>query len=208
MFATEPFLLFLAGALLLNLTPGPDMAFTLATGARSGARAGLAAAAGIAAGSLGWAALTALGLSALLAASQNGLTVVRVAGGVYLIFLAIQTSRSKGWSLDAKGAANMRAAFRAGALTNLLNPKVGLFYLAFLPAFTSASLATPVWAQVLALGAIFSIGGGLVLAGVALAAGAARETLARSPSAQGVLKSISASIFGVLGLHLLFSRPN
>lgn len=201
----QSFLLFLAGALLLNLTPGPDMAFTLATSAKGGVRTGVAAALGVGAGSLVWAILTAAGLAALLAASQHALTVVRIAGGVYLIYLAVQTWRTRHEWRKAKGAENISAAFRAGALTNLLNPKVGLFYLAFLPAFTNAALS-PAWLQILLLGTIFSIGGACVLMIVAFLAGSARDALARSPGVRSTMNTVSASVFGLLGLHLIFVR--
>ncbi|MEO1252135.1 MAG: LysE family transporter, partial [Pseudomonadota bacterium] len=82
------FLLFLVGALALNLTPGPDMAFTLATSVKAGARGGVAAALGIGAGSLAWASLTAFGLAAILALSQHGLTFLRLAGAAFLLYLA------------------------------------------------------------------------------------------------------------------------
>ena len=197
--------LFLAGALVLNFTPGPDMAFTLATSARAGARAGLAAAAGVGAGSLGWAILTAAGLAALLAASEHALTVIRIAGGAYLLYLAVRTFQNRRQMMQSKGGAGIAQAFRAGALTNLFNPKVGLFYLAFLPSFTDAA-AGPVWFQILALGSIFSFTGALVLALVALIAGSARSLLTQSERFRVALNMIAATVFGALGLHLLFAR--
>lgn len=199
--------LFLAGALVLNLTPGPDMAFVLATGAKSGMRPGVAAALGVGAGSLVWAVLTAAGLAALLATSQHALTVIRLAGGAYLIYLAIRAWRTRGDISSAKGAENAVAAFHAGALTNMLNPKVGLFYLAFLPAFANAA-AGPVWLQVLVLGAVFTIGGVGVLSVVAFLAGSARDALARSPSVRVTMGKISACVFGALGLHLILARSS
>ena len=200
------FLVFLAGALVLNLTPGPDMAFTLASSARGGARVGVAAAAGVGFGALGWAVLTAAGLAAIVAASVHALTVIRIAGGLFLVYLAIKTLRQTGAIGDSGGAASVVSAFRAGALTNLLNPKVGLFYLAFLPAFADG-VAGPFWAQTLLLGAVFSFTGTCVLVAVALAAGGARKAISGSATARPILKYVSASVFGGLGLHLLFSRP-
>ncbi|WP_428408253.1 LysE family translocator [Hyphococcus sp.] len=201
------FALFLSGALLLNITPGPDMAFTLASTARGGTRAGFAAALGIGAGSLGWAFATAAGLAAMLAASEHALTVIRIAGGLYLLYLAARTLMEKSAPLKAEGAAGALQSFRSGALTNLFNPKVGLFYLAFLPSFANPE-AGPVALQILLLGAIFSVTGTLVLFIVAAAAGALRGVFAASRSVQGVTKAISASVFGGLGAYLLFSeRP-
>ncbi len=161
--------LFLGGVLLLNITPGPDMAFTLATAAKSGTRAGLAAAAGVVTGSLVWAALTAVGLAALLAASEHALTAIRMIGGAYLIYLAVKTYLHRHDVPEMTGAVNFGRAFRSGALTNMLNPKVGLFFLAFLPSFVDPA-AGPVGPQIFILGAVFSFSGGLILALVAMAA--------------------------------------
>ena len=201
------FPLFLAGALILNFTPGPDMAFTLATSARAGVRAGLAAAVGVGAGSLGWAILTAAGLAALLATSEHALTIIRIGGGAYLVFLAGQTFRHRRAMPQSRGGTNVWQAFRAGALTNLFNPKVGLFYLAFLPSFTNASTG-PVWLQILVLGAIFSITGALVLALVAVIAGSARARLVQSEKFRVALNIVAATVFGALGLHLLLVRTD
>lgn len=199
------FLIFLAGALVLNITPGPDMAFTLATSARSGARAGVAAALGVGVGSLGWAVVTALGLAALLASSDHALTIIRVAGGAYLLYLAVNTYRSRREWTSSSGAGNSLQAFRSGALTNLLNPKVGLFYLAFLPTFTDAVLA-PIWMQTLFLGGLFSLTGALILVLVAFGAGALRARIARSPAIGSRLNTAAASVFAGLGFYLLFSQ--
>ncbi len=201
----ETFFVFLAGAFLLNITPGPDMAFTLASSVKGGARSGAAAAVGIGCGSLIWAGVTAAGLAALLSASHHVLTVIRIAGGCYLIFLAVQTFRHRRESIDATGADDTVAAFRAGFVTNLLNPKVGLFYIAFLPAFTNAA-AGPIWSQVLVLGAVFSVSGALVLIGVAFAAGRLRDRVASSGRLRARIRTVSALVFGGLGLHLIFAR--
>ena len=203
----ETFLIFLAGALLLNITPGPDMAFTLASAVKGGMRAGAAAAIGVGVGSLAWAIATAVGLAALLAASQHALTLIRIAGGCYLIYLAVETYRHRRAPIEAVGAGGAIAAFRAGVVTNLLNPKVGLFYIAFLPAFTDSAVGA-LWMQVLFLGAVFSIGGALVLVLVAALAGAMRERLIASASWRARVRTLSALVFGGLGLHLVFARSS
>jgi threonine/homoserine/homoserine lactone efflux protein len=199
------FALFLGGALLLNITPGPDMAFTLASTARGGTRAGLAAALGVGAGSLGWAAATAAGLAAFLAASEHALTVIRLAGGAYLLYLAVRVLTEKDAPPITDGRSGVVASFRAGMLTNLFNPKVGLFYLAFLPGFARAE-AGDVALQILFLGAIFSFTGTCVLMIVASAAGAVRGRLVQSGRVRGMLKAFTASVFGGLGFYLLLSH--
>ncbi len=201
----ETYLVFLAGAVLLNITPGPDMAFTLASSIKGGARSGIAAAIGIGCGSLVWAGATAVGLAALLSASHHALTIIRIAGGCYLVYLAVQTYRHRRETIEATGAGDAVAAFRAGLITNLLNPKVGLFYIAFLPAFTSEA-AGPLWAQVLFLGAVFSVSGVIVLIAVAGAAGRLRDRVASSAALRARIRTASALVFGGLGLHLIFAR--
>ena len=205
MFEPSNFWFFIAGALLLNITPGPDMAFTMATSARGGVRPGVAAAIGVGAGSLGWSVLTAAGLAALLAASDHAMTIIRVAGGCYLLFLAVRTLTSPDGLPEARGAISALHAFRSGALTNLFNPKVGIFFLAFLPGFTSAD-AGPIWLQTFLLGAIFSVTGAMVLIGVAFLAGALRNRLAESHRFRTGLNVVAATVFGGLGLRLLLAR--
>ncbi len=199
------FAVFLTGALLLNLTPGPDMAFTIASTARGGTRSGVAAALGVGAGSLVWAAVTAAGLAALLAASENALTIIRIAGGFYLLHLAVRTLLSKETEQETSAPSGLVKAFRAGVMTNLFNPKVGLFFLAFLPGFVDAQ-AGAVAVQILFLGALFSFTGTCVLVLVALAAGFARRQFVGSSRFQTGMKVASASMFGGLGAYLLFSH--
>lgn len=183
------------------------MAFTLASAMRGGARAGAAAAIGIGAGSLVWAGLTAAGLAALIASSQQALTLIRIAGGAYLIFLAVQTYRHRHEAFESAATAGAASAFRTGLITNLLNPKVGVFFLAFVPIFLDPA-AGPVWVQALLLGAVFSASGAAVLVGVALAAGGLRARLGASPAWIKRLRMASAAMFGGLGLGLLLSRSH
>ncbi|WP_291843676.1 LysE family translocator [Maricaulis sp.] len=194
--------IFLAGAVALALTPGPDMAFTLATAASRGPKAGLAATAGIITGGAIWTLLAAAGLAALLATVDHALLVVRYAGAAYLLYLAWKTFRHLDAPMEARSAASVARAFRRGLMTNLLNPKVGLFFLAFLPQFTNAELS-PVWLQMLVLGGIFFAIGSLVLTVVALTAGRARIMLGRSATARRLLNGLSATAFGGLGLRLI-----
>ena len=198
------FPLFLAAGLALALSPGPDMAFTLATSASRGPRAGLGAVAGIITGGLIWTLAAAAGLAALIATSEHALAVVRYGGGVYLVWLAIRTLRALDAPMQAQSARDALHGFRQGLMTNLLNPKIGLFFLALLPQFTNPEIG-PVWLQMLTLGLIFFAMGTIVLTIVALAAGAARDRLARSAASRRVLNGLAATAFGGLGLRLLFS---
>ena len=198
------FPLFLAAGLALALSPGPDMAFTLATAASRGPRAGLGAVAGIITGGLIWTLAAAAGLAALVATSEHALTIVRYAGGAYLVWLSIRTFRALDAPMKAEGARDAWHGFRQGLMTNLLNPKIGLFFLALLPQFTNPEIG-PVWLQMLELGLIFFAMGTIILTIIALAAGAARDRLARSATSRRVLNGLAATAFGGLGLRLLFS---
>ncbi len=202
----QSFSAFLAGALLLNITPGPDVAFTTATTARSGRAAGFAAAFGIGAGSLIWALLTAGGIAAAISASEYSYPVIRLVGGFYLLYLAVQVVvRQESDALSASAEKDTGAAFRQALMTNLLNPKVGLFFLAFLPIFTDET-AGSLWRQVLALGAVFSISSIAVLGFYVIGVGLIRKRFEGVRYFRIVLKALSALMFGGLGLYFLLTR--
>src|SRR5699024_5249832 len=139
MFGIHDFLLFLAAALLLNITPGADMLYTLSSSAAAGTRAGILAALGIFTGTLFHIAFAVAGLAALLAASATAFTVVKYVGAAYLVYLGakmlLERSDKTGAVPDSPGQRSLLRTYRQGTLINLLNPKVALFFLAFLPQF-------------------------------------------------------------------------
>lgn len=150
--------------------------------------------------------LTALGLAALVASSDQAFTLIRLGGGLYLIGLAIVTFRKLDAAPDADGAPRPRAALLRGVMTNLLNPKIVVFYLAFLPGFTTPD-AGPLWVQILGLAGVFTLMGTSVLIIVALLAGMAGQRLSQTPAFRKGLNVVAGTAFGVLGLRLLLSRP-
>ena len=131
--------LFVAAGILLNLTPGQDTLFIIGRSLTGGVRAGIAAAFGIAIGSLGHTLAAALGLSVLLASSAAAFTLVKLLGAAYLIYLGVRLLCARparhASAAPAAAGADPRSALLQGILTNLLNPKVALFFLAFLPQF-------------------------------------------------------------------------
>jgi threonine/homoserine/homoserine lactone efflux protein len=154
---------FFGAALLLNLAPGPDLAFILSHTARSGPRCGLAAMFGIWTGVLGHITFAAAGLSALIAASASAFAAVKWIGVAYLFWLGVRALRSRG-GFSADGPAretDLRRVFAQGVLVNLLNPKVAIFFLAFLPQFVVIG-AGPVWLQVLVHGVLVIAIAGLI----------------------------------------------
>src|SRR5215210_1917104 len=164
-------LVFMAAALALNVTPGPDMLYVIARSTGEGRRAGIASALGIGAGTFVHIAALALGLSALLAAVPLAYDIIRWAGAAYLIWLgvrAIRYARVRGTSMVPEPASIGRI-FRQGVITNVLNPKVALFFLAFLPQFVDPARGSPAL-QILVLGLLFDLSGTIVNLIVAVAA--------------------------------------
>jgi threonine/homoserine/homoserine lactone efflux protein len=203
MLAVDPMVLlaFIPAGLALNLTPGADMMFCLGQGLKGGPRAAMAANFGIATGGMVHVTLAALGLGALVAAHPAAFEAIRWFGVAYLLWLAISALRSP---LPVAGAeVAPRAAVRVfgqALLVNLLNPKVILFILAFLPQFVDP--ARPILPQFLTLGVVFAIGGLIVNGMVGLFAGSIGQRLARSAGFARWLGRISAGIFGALALRL------
>jgi threonine/homoserine/homoserine lactone efflux protein len=206
-------LLFAAAVFVLNATPGVDLLLTVTRTLQGGVRAGVAAALGISAGCAVHALAAAFGLAALLAVSAEAFAAVKWAGAAYLLWLAFGMWRSA-WRGPAAGAppaeAGARAVhdfwadFRVGLLTNVLNPKVALFFLAFIPQFIAPGTANKTLAFLL-LGAWFIVQSlPFLLAVIALAARARR--LPASPRAARWLNALGGTLFGFLALRLAVSR--
>jgi threonine/homoserine/homoserine lactone efflux protein len=147
---------YLAAITLLMVTPGPDMMFVLANAARYGTRAGVVAALGVAAGEAVHVAAVVGGLAALVSASPVLFTAIRWAGGAYLVFLGVRALRAAGrpGSTELTPGLSTGNAFLRGLVTNLLNPKMILFSVAFLPQFVDPAAGSPT-AQLVLLGAVF-----------------------------------------------------
>lgn len=189
---------FIGASFLLYLTPGADMMFTIASGVAGGPRAGFAAACGIALGVLAHVTAAAAGLAVLVAASSITLDIIRYAGAAYLMFLAWQSWNDKGHLDKATGNANIWRAFRRGFLTNILNPKVALFILAFLPQFIDPAIG-PAWHQIVILGAILGLGGIITDGTYGVLAGFMAEKVRKSAR---TMNKISAVIFASLALRI------
>lgn len=205
--------LFVAAGILLNLTPGQDTLFIIGRALSGGTRAGVAAALGIAVGSVGHTLAAALGLSLLLATSALAFTVVKLLGAAYLIYLGTRLllsrpvrERTPTPAATTPGAAvAARSAFFQGMLTNLLNPKVALFFLAFLPQFIDTANQVRTLAF-LALGATFVTTGLLWCLVLATTAGALQAFFLRNPEARRLLDRAVGALFIGLGARLAWAR--
>lgn len=192
--------------LVLALTPGPDT-FLVLRYSMGRARDGIAAAAGTAIGSLVWAALVGIGLAALLEQSAEVFRIVKIAGGLYLIYLGVAaflaSRKSSHAAADPTAATAAQVARRrstpsllAGLLSTMLNPKVGLFFIAVVPQFVSAHAG---FGETMLLGAIDGLIGMLYLVAVALLASRMIAWL-RRPRVTRALERISAGVLSVLGI--------
>jgi threonine/homoserine/homoserine lactone efflux protein len=156
--------LFLAAGLLLNVTPGPDMALIIARSTQQGTHVGVAAALGVGVGAFVHITGAAIGLSAILVTSAFAFTILKWAGALYLIFLGLQMLRAsfgvttERLSVKALPSVTIRQAFIQGILTNVLNPKVAAFFLAFLPQFVDPDAPSKILAFV-TLGLLFDVVG-------------------------------------------------
>lgn len=195
---------FLTAAVLLNLSPGPDFAFILAQTARGGRRTGFAAMFGIWTGALGHVAMAAVGLSTILAASATAFSIIKWAGAAYLIWLGVTAFRSSGGapaSPAARRAPALLAVYRQGVLVSLLNPKVGMFFLAFLPQFVVAG-AGPNWAQLALHGILIVFIAALIEPVLVLTGDKAIAALKSNPRTGRWMERALGVIFLSLGVRL------
>ncbi len=208
MFGIHDFGLFLAAGVLLNLTPGPDTVYILGRSIAQGREAGIASALGICIGSIFHTCGAALGLSAILATSALAFGSIKLLGGAYLIFLGIKMifDRRKHLSLPSNfRRRTTTAAFRQGVFTNILNPKVALFFLAFLPQFIDPASNTKVWAF-LALGFAFVTTGTIWCLILAWFASAFSERLRTNETVAQWLNRTAGALFVFLGLRLATAK--
>ena len=201
MFGTHDLMLFVLAGLLLNITPGPDMLYIIGRSTGQGWRAGAAATFGVSAGCSVHIGAAALGLSALITASATAFAFLKVAGALYLIYVGLSMLRTPRLALDAKAArpAALRAVFAQGFLTNALNPKVALFFLAFLPQFIEVDAPVKPLAF-LFLGAIFTFTA--TLWNLLVAWSAARMSAALGSRAVAWFQRCIGGFFVVLGVRL------
>ncbi|NTU58335.1 MAG: LysE family translocator [Chlorobiaceae bacterium] len=207
MIESHTLFIFFSTALLLALSPGPDNLFVIAQSAQNGRKAGFAVTLGLCTGLVGHTLAVAFGLAAVVQASAMAFMILKTAGALYLLYLAWQAWRA--------GAVNDQAAavpalsdldlYRRGIIMNLTNPKVSLFFLAFLPQFADprhGSMAL----QFLQLGAVFIFATMIVFGGLSLAAGGLGDRFRRSPSSLQFINRVASAVFVGLALKLALSE--
>lgn len=206
--APEQFLSFLAAAMLITLSPGPDNLMVLSFGIARGRTKGIAFGLGCALGCLSHTLLAALGVSALIAASPLAFLGLKICGGLYLVWLGIQALRNRGAVKIADANAvddSLRRLFAKGLLANAINPKVVLFFLSFLPQFIIAGNGHVGW-QTAQLGLAFTTQAAVLFSVLGYFSGMVGQWLLRHARAGVWLDRIAGTIFIALGLRLITTR--
>jgi threonine/homoserine/homoserine lactone efflux protein len=206
MMTLQTILSFFGASVVLAVAPGPDNLFVLTQAAAFGRRAGWLVTLGLCTGLLFHTTAVALGVAALFQASVLAFALLKVCGAGYLLWLAWGAWRAPAASLGGgAGALGSGALYRRGIVMNATNPKVSLFFLAFLPQFADPARG-PVWLQVILLGAVFAVATILVFGSVAVVAGALGDWLSRHARAQVLMNRLAALIFAALAAHLILTR--
>ncbi len=197
-------LVFFSTSLLLGLVPGPDNFFVLTQSLVFGSRAGLLVTLGLCTGLIFHTTLVALGLAALIATSDQLLLFIKVVGVCYLLYLAALSWKDSGRKSQAKTQRQLTSGqlYRRGIIMNVSNPKVALFFLAFLPQFINVSFGS-VTGQVMLLGVMFILATILVFGGIALLAGRYSEQLNQSVRRRVFLNRFVSIVFAFLAVNLL-----
>lgn len=196
---------FFVASVLLGLSPGPDNLFVMMQSAMYGRAAGLRVVLGLCTGLLGHTAAVAAGLAALVAASELAFQGLKLAGAVYLLWLAWQAFRAPVDEAPGREAPRLGgwALYRRGVVMNLTNPKVSIFFLAFLPQFADPARG-PLAAQIVLLGAVFILATLLVFGAIAWFAGSLGGWLRRSRAARRALNLAAGTVFSALAARLAF----
>ncbi|WP_417464530.1 LysE family translocator [Kordiimonas sp.] len=207
MLSIDTVVAFTLASVVLAFAPGPDNIFVLTQSALKGPKAGVAVTFGLATGLIVHTAAVVLGLAALIAVSELAFTALKVVGAAYLVYLAIGAFRAKPEAIEAtdNNTRSLGQYYRRGIIMNVTNPKVSIFFLAFLPQFVDAGAGNTT-AQMLTLAALFFLVTLVVFSSIALMAGQIGTRLSNSPKAQVLMNRIAGTIFLGLALKLALSE--
>lgn len=206
MIPADTLLLFVAASAALAVAPGPDNLYVLTQAANHGRKAGILVTLGLCTGLLLHIAAVALGVAAIIRTSALAYTVLKLLGAAYLLYLAWQALRADEARIAATdGGMSPRARYVRGILMNVSNPKVAIFFLAFLPQFADPARG-PLSVQIVGLGAAFMLTALIIFSGIAWAADRLGAWLMRSKRAQAGINRLTAAIFLLLALRLAMSE--
>ncbi len=203
MFSAETLITFFTASILLGLAPGPDNIFVLTQSALRGKGSGLIVMLGLCTGLIVHSLAVALGVAAIFETSALAFSALKYLGATYLLYLAWQAFRASAEKIQTTADASIsrRKLYCRGIIMNITNPKVSIFFLAFLPQFANPARG-PIWLQILLLGGLFILATILVFGSIALLAGSLGQLLNRSDRAQKILNKLSGTVFVGLALKL------
>jgi RhtB (resistance to homoserine/threonine) family protein len=208
MFNIENFYLFLTVSILINLSPGPDMIYTAARSLSQGTKAGIFSALGIFTGCLFHITAAVVGLSTIIEESVLLFSIIKYAGAAYLIYLGIRSllsRRNTNNEIAALPSMTNKKIFFQGMFTNILNPKVAIFFLSFLPQFIDPQ-SNHLQEQIAFLGLWFAVQGSLILIIVATVTGMFRDLLQKNPGFWNWQEKITGLILVGLGIKMIFTK--
>lgn len=204
MFDPASLLVFLGSSILITLAPGPDIIFTITQGLSNGKKAGVTTAMGLATGNLVHTCAAALGLSVLFKTSPIAFWILKIAGALYLLYLAYLSLKHRNDSPDiTNGSSKKENLFWRGFLMNIMNPKVALFFIAFLPRFVNTEHGM-VMLQFIILGLIFAVQVVIVFGAAGYFAGSFGNLLSKKTGFTKYMNIISSIVFMGIALSLLF----
>lgn len=203
MIPVDTIIVFFTASVALGMAPGPDNIFVLTQSMLHGSKAGLLVTLGLCTGLLVHTAAVALGVAAIFQTSEIAFNLLKIVGAAYLLYLAWMAFRAGAVSLDRPGAdkIKMSGLYRRGIILNISNPKVAIFFLAFLPQFAvpeNGSLTM----QILMLGVLFMLSTLLVFGAVAASAGFVGNNLKKSPRAQIIMNRVAGTVFAAMAIRL------
>jgi threonine/homoserine/homoserine lactone efflux protein len=204
LFTSETLITFIAASILLGFTPGPDNIFVLIQSVLHGRKAGVIVTLGLCTGLVGHTLAVTLGLAIVFQVSTVAFTILKVAGAVYLIYLAWQafTAASKKLGSESQPKLSNWQLYKRGILMSSTNPKLAIFFLAFLPQFADPEKGS-LSLQLLILGGIFILFSFLVMAFIALLSGMISEYMKRTDRAQSLIQKVAGTVFLGLALKLV-----
>lgn len=207
MLPLEVVILFFTTSVLLALAPGPDNLFVLAQSAQHGSRAGLIVTTGLCTGVLVHTAAVSFGVAAIFQTSAVAFAVLKYIGAGYLLYLAWMSFKAGGEAGGGSEVSRLSIGrlYRRGVIMNVTNPKVSIFFLAFLPQFVDPAYG-PIIPQMLVLGLLFIVSAILIFGAISLLAGTFGEILVKSEKSRKILNRLAGSVFATLALKLLLSQ--
>jgi threonine/homoserine/homoserine lactone efflux protein len=207
MIPIETIVVFLAASVALALAPGPDNIFVLTQSALNGRKAGLLVTIGLCTGLLVHTAAVSLGVAAIFQTSEFAFNVLKIVGAMYLLYLAWQAFRSGAANLDENSGSSvsLRTLYFRGVIMNITNPKVAIFFLAFLPQFADPAKGS-ITIQMMMFGGLFIVATLLIFGTIAWTAGFLGDWLKNSAKAQVIMNRIAGTVFTGLALRLAFTE--